>query len=94
MSKKPNVSDIIVTKDTFHIRFSKYLLRNFGLVENMDIKAEYIFYVIGIVFVFATISYFSYEYLFDLPDIVKAVILFSASVLFFFAADFLAERGI
>lgn len=56
------------------------------------VKAQYIFYVIGIVFLFATIAYFSYEYLFSLSDIVKTIILLCLIVIFFFLADYLAGR--
>ncbi len=63
------------------------------LPEEM-VKAEYIFYVIGIVFIFATVTYFSYEYLFDLSDTIKTIILACLAIAFFFAADLLAERRI
>ena len=56
--------------------------------------AQHIFYVIGIIFLFATIAYFSYEYLFALSDMVKTVILICATIIFFFVADALAERDI
>lgn len=58
------------------------------------VKAQYIFYVIGIIFLFATIAYFSYEYLFSLSNIVKTIILVCSVIVFFFAADFMAERDI
>jgi len=58
------------------------------------VKAEYIFYGIGIVFLFATISYFSYQYLFNLSDSIKTAILVFSAIAFFFIADFMAERGI
>ena len=57
-------------------------------------KAQYIFYVIGIIFLFVTVAYFSYEYLFSLADAVKAVILGCLVVVFFFVAAFMAERDI
>jgi len=57
-------------------------------------KVEYIFYILGIVFVFATVAYFSYEYLFSLADEIKTIILFCLVVIFFFAGDFMAERDI
>lgn len=57
-------------------------------------KAQYIFYVIGIVFIFATVAYFSYQYLFGLSDIIKTVILICLIIATFFAADFMAERDI
>ena len=59
-----------------------------------QIKAQYIFYIIGIIFLFATVAYFSYEYLFDLSDMVKTIILVCSVIVFFFVADFMAEREI
>jgi len=57
-------------------------------------KAQYIFYIIGIVFLFATVAYFSYQYLFQLANSIKAVILAFLTIIFFFIADFMAERDI
>mgnify|MGYP006293251347 CR=1 FL=1 len=59
-----------------------------------QIKAQYIFYTIGIIFLFATIAYFSYEYLFSLSDAVKTIILICLTIVFFFVADLMAERDI
>ena len=42
-----------------------------------EVKAQYIFYIIGIIFLFATVAYFSYEYLFNLSNIIKATIYLS-----------------
>lgn len=58
------------------------------------VNASHIFYVLGIIFLFVTISYFSYEYLFDLPNIVKAVIIGCLALIFFVFADFMAEKDI
>ncbi len=57
-------------------------------------KVQYIFYSIGIIFLFSTLAYFSYEFLFSLSDMVKTIILVCLIVIFFFLADFMAERGI
>ncbi|MBI2129599.1 hypothetical protein HYU07_05145 [Candidatus Woesearchaeota archaeon] len=57
-------------------------------------NAQYIFYIIGIIFLFITVAYFSYEYLFSLSNVVKTIILICLIVVFFFAADFMAERDI
>ncbi|MBT3720482.1 hypothetical protein HOC29_04030 [archaeon] len=59
-----------------------------------EVKAQYIFYIIGIIFLFATVAYFSYEYLFNLSDIIKAIILVCLTIVFFFVADFMAEREV
>lgn len=57
-------------------------------------NAQYIFYVLGIIFLFSTIAYFSYEYLFELSDIVKTIILLCAVVVFFVIGDVMAEGNI
>ena len=59
-----------------------------------EVKAQYIFYIIGIVFLFATVAYFSYGYFFNLSDIIKAIILVCLTIVFFFVADFMAEREV
>lgn len=58
------------------------------------VKIEYVFFILGIIFLFATVAYFSYEYLFSLSDAVKAIILVCMTIVFFFVADFMAERDI
>lgn len=59
-----------------------------------QVNAQYIFYIMGIIFLFATLAYFAYEYLFSLSDVIKTVILVCLIVIFFFAADYMAEREI
>lgn len=58
------------------------------------VKAQYIFYVIGIIFLFATVAYFSYQYLFDLADEIKTIILVCLVIVSFFIADLMEEREI
>ena len=57
-------------------------------------KMEYVFFVLGVIFIFATVSYFSYKYVFGLADSVKAVILFLLSIIVFFVGTVLQEREI
>lgn len=57
-------------------------------------KVQYIFYILGIIFLFATVAYFSYEYLFSLADEIKTIILICLVIIFFFVGDFMAERDI
>ncbi|MFH1072780.1 MAG: hypothetical protein V1743_05100 [Nanoarchaeota archaeon] len=57
-------------------------------------KTQYIFYVLGIIFLFITISYFAYQYLFDLSKEVKTIVLICLVIILFFAADWLRERDI
>jgi len=66
----------------------------FKMNKKGEVKAQYIFYIIGIIFLFATVAYFSYEYLFSLSDIVKTIILVCLVIVFFFVADFMAEREV
>jgi hypothetical protein len=63
-------------------------------VAKSSFKLQYIFYGVGIVFLFATILYFSYEYLFNLSTLAKTLILGCLVVVFFFAGDLLQERDI
>jgi len=48
---------------------------------------QYLFYVLGIIFLFATVSYFAYNYLFSLSDGVKTVILVLLAIAFFMAGE-------
>lgn len=57
-------------------------------------KFQYLFYVVGIVFLFATLSYFSYNYLFGLADLIKAVILLLLIVIFFVLGEVMEEKDI
>ena len=58
------------------------------------VKMQYVFYVLGIAFLFATVAYFSYEYLFELADIVKVIILVCITIVFFVVADIMGDRQI
>ncbi|MEK6800309.1 MAG: hypothetical protein AABY10_01815 [Nanoarchaeota archaeon] len=55
-------------------------------------KLQYLFYVIGIVFLFATVAYFSYNYLFNLSDGLKLVILVLLTIVFFFLGEVFWEK--
>ncbi|MEK6974636.1 MAG: hypothetical protein AABW41_05370 [Nanoarchaeota archaeon] len=58
------------------------------------VKAQYIFYVLGIIFLFSTVAYFSYQYLFNLSNTIKLIILICLIIASFFIADYLRERDI
>jgi hypothetical protein len=58
------------------------------------LQLHYVFYGIGLVFLFATLVYFSYEYVLDLSDTSKTAILGCLAVGFFFTGDLLGERDI
>jgi len=57
-------------------------------------KLQYLFYVLGIVFLFATISYFSYNYLFNLSDMLKTIILILLIIIFFVVGEVMEEKDI
>jgi len=58
------------------------------------VRVQNIFYILGIFFLFSTISYFAYEYLFNLSNFVKTIILFALVSASFFGADYLGVRDI
>jgi hypothetical protein len=53
---------------------------------------DYLFYTIGIIFLFATVAYFSYNFVFNLPDSIKLIILILMMIIFFVLGDVLEER--
>ena len=53
------------------------------------VKIQNVFFITGIIFLFATISYFSYQYVFGLADSIKAIILFLLTIVAFFIGVFL-----
>jgi hypothetical protein len=55
-------------------------------------KLQYLFYILGIIFLFATVTYFSYNYLFDLPDSIKTIILVLVIVVFFVLGEIMEEK--
>ena len=62
--------------------------------EVLVMKLQVIFYGIGLIFLFAAVSYFSYEYLMDLSYLAKTVILFLASIIVFTIAHLMRGRDI
>ena len=55
-------------------------------------KLQYLFYVLGIIFLFATAAYFSYNYLFNLSDGIKLIILILSMIIFFALGEIAWER--
>ncbi len=53
---------------------------------------QHLFFIVGIVFLLATIAYFSYSYVFSLAKEIKTAILALLVVAFFFSGEFLKER--
>lgn len=57
-------------------------------------KLQYLFYILGIIFLFATAAYFSYNYLFSLSDTIKTIILFLLIIVFFTLGEIMWEKDI
>lgn len=53
------------------------------------VKLQYFFYVIGVIFILAAIAYFAQEFIVDLPNIVKLILLVCATVITFVVAEFM-----
>jgi cell division protein FtsW (lipid II flippase) len=54
-----------------------------------EMKIQYIFYSVGVIFIFAAVWYFAREFIDDLPDVIKLLILVVAVVVAFIIAEFL-----
>jgi hypothetical protein len=52
-------------------------------------KIQYIFYTVGILFIFASVWYFAREFIKDLPDPIKLVLLITAIIASFIVAEIL-----
>ncbi len=52
-------------------------------------KIQYIFYTVGIIFIFASVWYFAREYIDELPDPIKLILLVAATIIAFVVAEFL-----
>ncbi|MBI2673285.1 hypothetical protein HYX19_03425 [Candidatus Woesearchaeota archaeon] len=57
-------------------------------------KIQVLFYVIGIIFLFATVSYFAYNYLFRASDMIKTVQLVLLIVVFYFFGNIMEGKDI
>ena len=57
-------------------------------------RTEYIFYTVGVIFVIATILYFTWEYLFDLARSLKVLALILLTLFFWFMGNYLRGRDL
>jgi hypothetical protein len=57
-------------------------------------KFQYLFYTLGIIFLFATVSYFSYNYLFNLSDGIKTIILILIIIVFFVLGEVMEDKEV
>ncbi|MBI4438982.1 hypothetical protein HY640_03570 [Candidatus Woesearchaeota archaeon] len=56
-------------------------------------QMQHLFFVVGIIFLFASVSYFSYQYVFSLSKEIKTAILALLVVAFFFGGELMKEKG-
>jgi len=52
-------------------------------------KLHYIFYIVGIIFIFASVIYFAREFINELPDAIKLIILIASVIITFVVAELL-----
>jgi len=51
-------------------------------------KIQYLFYVVGVIFIFVSVWYFAREYIAQFPNIIKLILLLVSIVVSFIAAEF------
>jgi hypothetical protein len=54
-------------------------------------KIQYIFYIVGVIFIFASVWWFAKEFIKELPDEIKIVILVISVIITFIIGEFLRE---
>src|SRR3989344_6174165 len=52
-------------------------------------KVQYLFYIVGVIFVFVSVWYFAHEYIAQFPRIIKLVLLLVAIVISYVIAEFM-----
>jgi len=57
-------------------------------------KIQYLFYVIGVIFIFGSVWYFARTYIDDLPRIIKLVLLIISIVVSFTVAEIMRGKEI
>lgn len=57
-------------------------------------KVQYVFYIVGVIFIFASVIYFAREFIADLPDSIKLTLLIVSVLVSFFAAEMLRGSDI
>jgi len=60
----------------------------------MRLRLEYLFYVLGIIFLFITVWYFARDIFANLDDRIKTVIFILLIVIFFIAGEVMWEKDV
>lgn len=55
-------------------------------------KIEHAFFIIGIIFLFITLGYFTYEYILGFAKEIKTLLLVLLAGAFFFGGEYLREK--
>jgi len=56
-------------------------------------KAQHIFYILGIIFLFATVTYFTHKYLYNIASSVKVFMLALIVIMFFYLGEYMKEKN-
>ena len=59
-----------------------------------NMKIQYLFYIVGVIFVFAAVWYFAHEYIAQFPNIIKLILLIVAIVISYVIAEFMRGSDI
>jgi hypothetical protein len=51
-------------------------------------RVDRIFYTVGVIFIISAVIYFTREFIVDLPDIIKLILLIVATIIAFMTAEF------
>ena len=52
-------------------------------------KLQYLFYIVGVIFIFFAVWYFAREYIKALPDMIKLILLIVSTIVSFVIAEFM-----
>lgn len=79
LSKKENISDKKAYKQSARLG---------------PMKMQYLFYIVGVIFIFAAVWYFAHEYIAQFPRIIKLILLLVAIVVSYVIAEFMRGSDI
>lgn len=52
-------------------------------------KIQYLFYIVGVIFIFAAVWYFAREYIAQFPNIIKLILLIASIIVSYVVAEFM-----
>ena len=57
-------------------------------------KMHYLFYIVGVIFIFASVWYFTREFIAELPNVIKLTLLIISVIVSFVIAEFMRGADI